>query len=114
MVKSTTSKLISDFLNYKGVKSLWIGTHGVLYTDEEYKTSNTTIDIALFYRHALHAIHKGYKYIVMEISSIGISQLRTLGLTFYRLVFTSFGLDHLDYHKKIRKNIYSLKMVPFY
>lgn len=110
--KSTTSKLISDFLNYKGVKSLWIGTHGVLYTDEEYKTSNTTIDIALFYRHALHAIHKGYKYIVMEVSSIGISQLRTLGLTFYRLVFTSFGLDHLDYHKNKEEYLFT-KMVPF-
>lgn len=110
--KSTTSKLISDFLNYKKIKSLWIGTHGVLYTDEAYKTSNTTIDIALFYRHALHAIHKGYKYIVMEISSIGISQMRTLGLSFYRLVFTSFGLDHLDYHKNKEEYLFT-KMVPF-
>ncbi len=110
--KSTTSKLISDFLNYKGVKSLWIGTHGVEYIDESYKTNNTTLDISLFYRHAIHAINKGYKYIVMEISSIGISQQRTFGIPFYRLIFTNFGLDHLDYHKSKEEYLFT-KIVPF-
>lgn len=110
--KSTTSKLINDFLNYKKIKSLWIGTHGVLYIDEKYKTLNTTIDISLFYKHAIHAINKGYKYIVMEVSSIGISQLRAFGLSFYRLIFTSFGIDHLDYHKTKEAYLFT-KMIPF-
>ena len=111
--KSTTSRLICDYLNYKNCKTLWIGTHEILYKNESYKTDNTTIDISLLYKHLVLASKRNYKYLVMEVSSIGVSELRVYGIEFYRLVFTNFSEDHLDYHKNMDEYFYS-KAIVFY
>jgi len=41
----------------------------------------------------------GVEYCFMEVSSHGISQKRTEGLTFEGAIFTNLSHDHLDYHK---------------
>jgi len=39
------------------------------------------------------------EYCVMEVSSIGLEELRVSGLHFEAAVFTNLTLDHLEYHK---------------
>lgn len=111
--KSSTSRLICDFLNYQSKKALWIGTHEIIYLEEQFKTKNTTIDISLLYKHLVLATKRNYQYVVMEISSIGIAQLRVYGLELHRLVFTNFSEDHLDYHKTMEDYFYT-KAILFY
>ena len=42
---------------------------------------------------------EGVEFCFMEVSSHGIHQFRTEGLTFAGGVFTNLSHDHLDYHK---------------
>jgi UDP-N-acetylmuramoyl-L-alanyl-D-glutamate--2,6-diaminopimelate ligase len=49
----------------------------------------------------------------MEISSIGISELRCHMLEFYLIVFTNISEDHLDYHKTIDNYLFN-KLIPIY
>ena len=44
-------------------------------------------------------IEKGCDYCFMEVSSHGIDQSRTYGLSFRGGIFTNLTHDHLDYHK---------------
>ena len=48
----------------------------------------------------------------MELSSIGISELRIEGLIFDTLVLTNLKQDHLDYHKTL-DSYYHTKSIPF-
>lgn len=110
--KSSTARMLADFLNNKNQKTLWIGTHEVIYQEEIFQTKNTTLDIGLFYQHLLLAKKRKYKHIVMEVSSIGIAELRTYGILFTGLIFTNFSEDHLDYHRTMDAYFYT-KLIPF-
>ena len=43
--------------------------------------------------------NEGIEYLVMEVSSQGISEGRVLGLEFDVIAYTNITQDHLDYHK---------------
>ena len=44
-------------------------------------------------------VEAGVDYCFMEVSSHGIHQKRTAGLTFAGGIFTNLSHDHLDYHE---------------
>ncbi|XMB85168.1 UDP-N-acetylmuramoyl-L-alanyl-D-glutamate--2,6-diaminopimelate ligase [Mycoplasmatota bacterium WC44] len=105
--KTSTSMLIHNFLKKKG--SLLIGTNGVYFNDEKTETLNTTPDILTVIRYINKARKKRLKYVVMEVSSIGICEYRVHGFEFEQVIYTNLTADHLDYHKTINNYIHAKK-----
>lgn len=99
--KTTISTLLLDFLSYSGYDCLLIGTNGIFFKEEHYHTDNTTINILKSYDILKEAIKHGCKYLIMEVSSIGIREARVLYFDFDIVIFTNLTHDHLDYHKNI-------------
>ena len=95
--KTTTSYLIYQALNKLNIKCAYIGTIG-FYTDEIKQLKNTTPNLYELYNMLLECVNKGYTYVVMEVSSQGISMGRVNTLIFDYVVFTNLTQDHLDYH----------------
>lgn len=96
--KTTTCFLIYQALNKKNIKCAYIGTIG-FYTDEIVSTNNTTPNLYELYNMLLTCVDKGYEYVVMEVSSQGLSYGRVNTLLFDYVIFSNLTMDHLDYHK---------------
>lgn len=110
--KTSCSTIAYSFFNYIGNKSMLIGSNGIFYLDKKVTINNTTPDILTIYKYLNVAYKLGIKYIFMEVSSIGIDQLRIHGLNFKVLLLTNLKQDHLDYHKSL-DNYYNSKLIPF-
>lgn len=110
--KTTTSTLVYNLLNNYKRKSMLIGSNGC-YADNYYKKhDNTTPKATLLYKYFSYAVLNDIKYIIMEVSSISISELRVACLEFDTLIFTNFTEDHLDYHQTMESYFFS-KAIPF-
>lgn len=98
--KTTSAYLLSELLNRSGNKSAYIGTIG-FYIGMERKAilNNTTPDICDLYELLLDAYDENCKYVVLEVSSQGLSYGRLEGVPFDCAIFTNLTQDHLDYHK---------------
>ena len=66
--------------------------------DVEYKATHTTPDSLTINHYLNEMVSIGCDYCFMEVSSHGVHQKRTEGLTFAGGVFTNLTHDHLDYH----------------
>lgn len=99
--KTTTSTIGYNFFNYIGRKSMLIGSNGIYYDNNIIRTNNTTPDILTIYKYLDIAYKKKIKYVFMELSSIGIEELRVVGINYKIVVFTNLTQDHLDYHKTL-------------
>ena len=95
--KTTTCYLIYQALNKIGIKCAYIGTLG-FYTDKEKKLNNTTPNLYEIYNMLLECATNDYEYVVMEISSQGLSMGRVNTLIFDYVIFSNLTQDHLDYH----------------
>mgnify|MGYP003306772759 CR=1 FL=1 len=98
--KTTTCYLIYQALNKLGIKCAYIGTLG-FYTEKEKELSNTTPNLYELYNMLLECVDNDYKYVVMEVSSQGISMGRVDTLLFDYVIFSNLTRDHLDYHKNM-------------
>ena len=98
--KTTTCYLIYQALNKLGIKCAYIGTLG-FYTDKEKILNNTTPNLYEIYNMLLECVSSGYEYIVMEVSSQGLSMGRVNTLLFDYEIFSNLTQDHLDYHGTI-------------
>lgn len=98
--KTTSAYLLSELLNRSGNKSAYIGTIG-FYIGMERKAilNNTTPDICDLYELLLDAYDENCKYVVLEVSSQGLSYGRLERVPFDCAIFTNLTQDHLDYHK---------------
>jgi UDP-N-acetylmuramoyl-L-alanyl-D-glutamate--2,6-diaminopimelate ligase len=97
--KTTTTYLIHQALQILGVRAGLIGTVKALIGNDEYETGFTTPKPVSLNRLFLKMLRKDCKYCVMEVSSIGLEELRVSGLHFEAALFTNLTLDHLEYHK---------------
>ena len=97
--KTTTAYLIYEALNMLNIKCAYIGTIGFYLDKKIAPLDNTCPDIALIYEMILKAYDKGYKYVVMEASSQGLSYGRLDTIKFDYAMFTNLTQDHLDFHK---------------
>ena len=95
--KTTTCFLIYQALNKNGIKCAYIGTIG-FYTDKKEETSNTTPNLYELYNMLIKCVDLGYSYVVMEVSSQGLSMGRVNTLKFDYVIFSNLTMDHLDYH----------------
>ena len=99
--KTTTCYLIYQSLNKLNKKCAYIGTLGFYLIDEERNLSNTTPNLYDLYEMLLECVQKNYEYVVMEVSSQGLSMGRVDTLIFDYVIFSNLTQDHLDYHGTI-------------
>ena len=98
--KTSTTLYIYHFLKKKNMNVCYIGTHKILYNDEEITTKNTTLEIdKLTYYFKKYNIFP--KIIVMEVSSHGINQARINNFKFDYIGLSNLGHEHLDFHLNV-------------
>ncbi len=101
--KTTTSFMIKSILESSGKKCGLIGTIGAAYGNKVMPLENTTPESYQVQKHMKNMLDLGYKYVVMEASSIGLKTHRLDGFDFDIGVFTNFSHDHIG--KSEHKNM---------
>lgn len=95
--KTTTSNLLYKYLRLNNINTICFSSNGNYVNDTFYDTKNTTPDINIIYDTILNSsFHSGY--IIIEISSQAISELRIMGINFDVVAITNITTDHIDYH----------------
>ena len=97
--KTTIASLLYQLFNKTGYKVGLLSTVKVLVDETEYKATHTTPDSVTINSYLDAMLNEGVEYCFMEVSSHGIHQKRTEGLTFTGGIFTNLSHDHLDYHE---------------
>ena len=100
--KTSTAYLTHQILVKSGYESIYIGTLGTKYNDEQMNksiSSKTTPDIFEFFEiFNFYNFHDSVS-VCIEISSHALSQERLKGISFYNsAALLNIGTDHLDYH----------------
>ncbi len=104
--KSSTVHFCREIAGRCNVPSASIGTIGAFITKggKTKKLSNTlltTPDIVSMFQIIKKLESQNIYHIFIEYSSIGIHQERLSGIPIHGAVFTTFGKDHLIYHKTL-------------
>lgn len=97
--KTTTSNLIKQLLEHKGVRTGLIGTLGVWIGKEFIPTEHTTPESRDLSALLTKMVTEGVTTCVMEVSSHSVILERVSALDFDIGVFTNLTQDHLDFHK---------------
>ena len=96
--KTTVASLLYQLFKKAGYKVGLLSTVKIMVDETEHKATHTTPDSLTINRFLSEMASEGVEYCFMEVSSHGIHQRRTDGLTFAAGVFTNLSHDHLDYH----------------
>ena len=96
--KTTIATLLCQLFKKAGYKVGLLSTVKIMVDDKEYKATHTTPNSLAINEYLSLMIKTGVEYCFMEVSSHGIHQKRTEGLSFVGGVFTNLSHDHLDYH----------------
>ncbi|MFK5889096.1 MAG: UDP-N-acetylmuramoyl-L-alanyl-D-glutamate--2,6-diaminopimelate ligase, partial [Flavobacteriaceae bacterium] len=97
------ASLLYDLFSKAGHKVGLLSTVKILVADKEFKATHTTPDSLTINSYLAKMIKAGVTHCFMEVSSHGIHQKRTEGLTFKGAVFTNLTQDHLDYHNTFKE-----------
>ena len=96
--KTTVATLLYQLYKTAGYKTGLLSTVKIMVDQTEYKATHTTPDSITINRFLAQMVYEGVDYCFMEVSSHGIHQKRTAGLSFAGGIFTNLSHDHLDYH----------------
>ncbi|HUH50522.1 MAG TPA: UDP-N-acetylmuramoyl-L-alanyl-D-glutamate--2,6-diaminopimelate ligase [Flavobacterium sp.] len=96
--KTTIATLLYSLFESAGYKSGLLSTVKIKVHQHEFAATHTTPDPLVINYYLNEMIAQGVEYCFMEVSSHGIHQSRTEGLTFAGGIFTNLSHDHLDYH----------------
>ena len=96
--KTTVASLLYQLFKKAGYKVGLLSTVKIMVDVIEHKASHTTPDSITINHFLNEMVLAGCEFCFMEVSSHGIHQKRTEGLTFAGGVFTNLSHDHLDYH----------------
>jgi UDP-N-acetylmuramoyl-L-alanyl-D-glutamate--2,6-diaminopimelate ligase len=96
--KTTIASLLYQLFHKAGYKVGLLSTVKILVDETEFKATHTTPDSVTINKYLDMMLDAGVEYCFMEVSSHGIHQKRTEGLTFAGGIFTNLSHDHLDYH----------------
>lgn len=105
--KTTTCFLIYEALNKANKNCAYIGTLGFYICGKSFNTDNTTPNLYEIYNMLLSCVKNNCEYVVMEVSSQGISMGRVNTLLFDYVIFSNLTQDHLDYHKNMENYLIS-------
>lgn len=97
--KTTIASLLYQLFKKAGYKVGLLSTVKILVDEIEFKATHTTPDSITINFYLDKMIDAGVDFCFMEVSSHGIHQKRTEGLTFAGGIFTNLSHDHLDYHE---------------
>lgn len=100
--KTTTTHLIKEMLEtatQQDYKVGLIGTNEIKIGENIHPATQTTPDAYQLQQVLCEMVEEGCTHAVMEVSSHGLEQSRTAGITFAVGIFTNLTQDHLDYHK---------------
>ena len=97
--KTTVASLLYQLFKKAGYKVGLLSTVKILVDETEFKATHTTPDSVRINQYLDRMVAASVDYCFMEVSSHGIHQKRTKGLTFVGGVFTNLSHDHLDYHE---------------
>ncbi len=97
--KTTTSYLIKQILELKGIKCGLIGTNQILVGDEAIDSERTTPESRELHELFAKMYESGAEYVVMEVSSHSLELDRVHGIEFEAGIFSNLTQDHLDFHK---------------
>ena len=105
--KTTTTAMIAEIFEHAGVKTGTIGTLGIVYGGNTYKTDNTTPESYEIQKAMRDMLNAGCRAMVIEASSIGLKHHRLEGMTFDVGVFTNFrghqGFQGRAAHLRLRR-----------
>ena len=106
--KTTTTAMIAEIMERAGVKTGTIGTLGIVYGGNTYKTDNTTPESYEIQKALRDMVNAGCGAMVIEASSIGLKHHRLAGMTFDVGIFTNFSHDHIGgvEHKDMEEYLY--------
>lgn len=96
--KTTVASLLHQLFQLLGYKTGLLSTVKVVVDTQVYSATHTTPDSLTINKYLAEMVASGVEYCFMEVSSHGIHQARTHGLSFNGGVFTNITHDHLDYH----------------
>ncbi|MEM5538778.1 UDP-N-acetylmuramoyl-L-alanyl-D-glutamate--2,6-diaminopimelate ligase [Olleya sp. AS48] len=96
--KTTIASLLYQLFKKAGYKVGLLSTVKIMVDNQEFPATHTTPDSLTINRYLKQMNDEGVEFCFMEVSSHGIHQNRTLGLTFEGGIFTNLSHDHLDYH----------------
>ncbi len=111
--KTTTAYLLYEALNRLGRKTSYAGTIGFYMEGKVRDLPNTSPDLCDIYDMIITSYEAGYRIIVLEVSSQGLSYHRLNQISFDYAIFTNLTQDHLDYHKTM-ENYAKAKQQLFY
>jgi UDP-N-acetylmuramoyl-L-alanyl-D-glutamate--2,6-diaminopimelate ligase len=97
--KTTVSSLLYQLFKKAGYKVGLLSTINIMVDEKKYATGHTTPDALTINKYLALMNEEGVEFCFMEVSSHGLDQKRTDGLTFAGAIFTNLSHDHLDYHK---------------
>ena len=97
--KTTIASLLYQLFKKAGYKVGLLSTVKILVDEVAFKATHTTPDSVTINEYLDKMIDAGVDFCFMEVSSHGIHQKRTEGLTFAGGIFTNLSHDHLDYHE---------------
>ncbi len=101
--KTTITTLLYQLFKKAGYKVGLLSTVKVLVDNQEFKATHTTPDSLTINSYLKMMNESGVEYCFMEVSSHGIHQKRTQGLSFAGGIFTNLSHDHLDYHNTFKE-----------
>lgn len=109
--KTTTSTLVYQILQYAGKKASLLGTVEKRILDTPLDSKLTTADPIELAADMKKMVEAGSEYLVMEVSSHALHQLRVGGIEFSIGAFTNLSHDHLDYHETLEAYASTKKML---
>jgi len=101
--KTTIATLLFQLFKNAGYKVGLLSTVKVLVDEEEFAATHTTPDSLTINKYLKQMNDAGVEFCFMEVSSHGIHQKRTEGLSFAGGIFTNLSHDHLDYHDTFKE-----------
>lgn len=99
--KTTTTNIIKQLLEYKGIRTGLIGTLGVYFEQTRKETAHTTPESRDLSEILAEMVLRGITHCVMEVSSHSSALERITALAFDTAVFTNLTQDHLDFHQSM-------------
>lgn len=101
--KTTIASLLYELFKAAGYETGLFSTVRIIIGSKIIPATHTTPNPLVINKCLREMADAGVAYCFMEVSSHGIHQKRTEGLTFMGGIFTNLSHDHLDYHKDFKE-----------
>lgn len=112
--KTSVAHFVQSMINQIGVETITMGTLGVLKSGKKLSDYGLTTPSYIELRKILYRYYGEVKVFIMELSSHALDQNRLYDLKLDIAAWTSFGQDHLDYHKNLEEYFKAkLKILKF-